>query len=77
MVASKHPPDSPAGLSASAGHLWDVLAKVPEDHRVAVVLKYYGGYRAVDIAAMTDQPAATVRSHLRRGLRLLKKELEL
>ena len=40
------------------------------------VLRYYGGYAASDIAAMLEMPAATVRSHLRRGLAALKKELE-
>jgi DNA-directed RNA polymerase specialized sigma24 family protein len=41
-----------------------------------VVLRYYGGYRASEIARIVDMPAATVRSHIRRGLALLRKELE-
>ena len=63
-------------VSGSAGELWDVLARLSDEQRLAVVLRYYGGYTASDIASMLEMPAATVRSHLRRGLATLKKELE-
>ncbi len=69
-------PEAPSGLADSAGELWDVLAKLSEDQRIAVVLRYYEGYRASEIATIVDMPAATVRSHVRRGLAMLKKELE-
>jgi len=69
-----YPVDEPS-VSASAGELWDVLARLSDDQRLAVVLRYYGGYSASHIAAMLQMPAATVRSHLRRGLAALKKEL--
>ena len=69
-----YPADEPS-VSASAGELWDVLARLSDDQRMAVVLRYYGGYSAADIATMLQMPAATVRSHLRRGLAALKKEL--
>ena len=62
--------------SAEASELWDVLTRLSDDHRIVVVLRYYGGYTASDIAAMLEMPGATVRSHLRRGLATLKKELE-
>ncbi|MGI9605110.1 MAG: sigma factor-like helix-turn-helix DNA-binding protein, partial [Acidimicrobiales bacterium] len=62
--------------SARAGEFWDVLARLSEDQRVAVVLRYYGGYRASEIAALMDMPAPTVRSHVRRGLAALREELE-
>lgn len=65
-------PSVPAG----AGELWDVLTRLPDEQRTAVVLRYYGGYRASDIAEMLEMPAATVRSHLHRALATLKKELE-
>lgn len=67
--------DAPS-VSASAGDLWDVLSHLPVDQRTVVVLRYYGGYTASDIAVMLEMPASTVRSHLRRGLAALKKELE-
>jgi len=73
MVA-QHPPE-PAGLSVEAADLWDVLAKLTDEQRIAVVLRYYGGYRASEIAAIIGIPAATVRSHVKRALAALKKEL--
>jgi len=60
----------------AAGELWDVLARLTDDQRLTVVLRYYGGHSAADIAVMLQMRAATVRSHLRRGLAALKKELE-
>ena len=63
-------------VSAAASELWDVLLRLSDEQRMAVVLRYYGGYGASEIAAMLEMPAATVRSHLRRGLAALKKELE-
>ena len=69
------PPEPPAELPESADLLWDVVHQLPEDQRVAVVLKFYGGYRASEIAKITDQPAPTVRSHLRRALATMRKEL--
>lgn len=62
-------------VSAPANELWDVLARLSDDQRIAIVLRYYGGYAASEIATMLEIPAATVRSHLRRGLATLKKEL--
>jgi len=68
-------PERPTDLPPEAGELWDVLAELSEDHRIAVVLRYYCGYRASEISSIIGRPAATVRSHLRRGLAQLRKEL--
>lgn len=75
-VMQQHPPDPPEDLPGNAGELWDVLATLPEDQRLAVVLRYYGQYRASEIAQIMDMPGATVRSHIKRGLATLRKELE-
>ena len=75
-VMQRHPPEPPADLPADDVVLWDVLNELSEDQRTAVVLRYYGGYRASEIARITETPAATVRSHLKRGLARLRKELE-
>lgn len=75
-VMDMHPPEPPANLTSDAGELWDVLSRLPEDQRIAVVLRYYGGYRASEIATILEMPAATVRSHLRRGLAALRKDLD-
>ena len=74
-MRAPYPVDEPCP-SASAGELWDVLTRLSDEQRMAVVLRYYGGHAASDIAVMLEMPAATVRSHLRRGLAILKKELE-
>ena len=70
------PSDEQLCVSDQASELWDVLTRLSQEQRMAVVLRYYGGYAASDIAEMLEMPAATVRSHLRRGLATLKKELE-
>ena len=75
-VMERNAPEPPAGLASDAGELWDVLAKLPEDQRIAVVLRYYGGYKSSEISKILDMPAATVRSHLRRGLAALREELD-
>ncbi len=74
-VMQQHAPDRPDDLTSEAESLWDVLHTLPEHQRIPVVLKYYCGYRASEIAKITDQPAATVRSHLRRAMTTMRKEL--
>ena len=69
-------PDAEPSISAEASEMWDVLGRLSDDQRVVVVLRYYGGYTAAEIAVTLDMPASTVRSHLRRGLASIKKELE-
>lgn len=76
MVMQQHPPEPPDELPGGAGELWDVLQELSEDQRIAVVLRYYGQYRASEIALIMDIPGATVRSHIKRGLATLRKELD-
>lgn len=75
-VMSLHPPEPPIGLTDTAAELWDVLEILPEAQRIAIVLRYYGNYRASEIAHIVDLPPATVRSQIRRGLKKLRKELK-
>lgn len=75
LVGSR-PPEPPPTLSGEPEHLWDVLATLTEDQRTVVVLRYYGGYRSSEIADMIGMRAGTVRQLLRRGLALLRTELE-
>lgn len=72
---AEHPPEPPEGLTADGAEFWDLLGTLPDDQRIAVVLKYYGRFRASEIAQIVDEPASTVRSHIRRGLATLRKEL--
>lgn len=76
QMMQSHAPEPPADLPGDAGELWDVLHRLPEDQRMTVVLRYYGRYRASEIAELLDMPAATVRSHVKRGLAAMRKELE-
>jgi len=75
-VMQLHAPRPPETLPDRVSHLWDVLAKLSEDQRIAVVLRYYGQYRASEIAEIMDIPSSTVRSHVKRGLQLLRRELD-
>ncbi len=59
------------GISA---RLDELLASLPENLRVAVVLRYQEEMLPEEIAQMLGQPVATVKSHLQRGLRLLRQK---
>jgi RNA polymerase sigma factor (sigma-70 family) len=74
-LVRQHQLEPPPDLPGSAETLWDVVHGLPEHQRIAVVLKYYCGCRASEIAKITEQPAPTVRSHLRRALATMRKEL--
>jgi RNA polymerase sigma factor (sigma-70 family) len=74
-VTGQHAPIRPDDLTPEADSLWDVLEHLTEQQRIAVVLRYYCGCNASEIAAIIDQPAATVRSHLRRALDTMRNEI--
>jgi RNA polymerase sigma factor (sigma-70 family) len=74
-IRATHQPEPPAALSPGADEMWDVLGKLPEEQRIAVVLTYHGRFRSSEIAKMLDVPASTVRYHLREGLAALREEL--
>ena len=60
-----------AGIEA---RLEDLLSALPEAMRVAVVLRYQEDMLPEEIAALLAQPVATVKSHLQRGLQLLRRK---
>jgi RNA polymerase sigma-70 factor (ECF subfamily) len=49
-----------------------LLATLPEPQRAALVLRYQEDLTPEEIAATLDAPLATVKSHLQRGLKLLR-----
>ena len=49
-----------------------LLATVPEPQRAALVLRYQEDLTPEEIAAAMGAPLATVKSHLQRGLKLLR-----
>ena len=74
-LMGQHASIRPRDLAPEAESLWDVLEHLTEQQRIAVVLRYYCGCNASEIAVMIDQPSATVRSHLRRALQAMRKEI--
>ena len=59
---------------AIAARLDELLRGLPEALRVAVVLRYQEDLLPEEIAAMLGQPVATVKSHLQRALKLLRRK---
>ena len=51
-----------------------LLQTLPEPWRVAVALRYGEEMMPEEIAAVLGQPVATVKSHLSRGLKLLRQK---
>jgi RNA polymerase sigma factor (sigma-70 family) len=56
--------------------LVEALAQLPPRQRAVVILHYYAGYRAREIAAITGSTGATVRIHLSQGRKRLRRLLE-
>jgi RNA polymerase sigma factor (sigma-70 family) len=54
---------------------WDLLARLPHDQRVVLVLRYYEDLSDGDIAAFMGCKPATVRTRIHRALRKLRKEM--
>ena len=50
-----------------------LLAQLPEDQRVAVVLRHVSGLSIAEIATVLSCPEGTVKSHISRGLRRLRR----
>ena len=58
--------------SALASRLEQLLATLPGAQRAALILRYQEDLTPEEIAAPLQAPAATVKSHLQRGLKLLR-----
>lgn len=71
-------PDEPlAPMDTSATvELLEALGKLSPRQRAVVVLHYYGGYKAREIAPIVGSTAATVRVHLSVGRKRLRTFLE-
>lgn len=62
--------------SALGTRLEGLLTTLPEPQRAALVLRYQEDLTPEEIAATLDAPLATVKSHLQRGLKLLRAKAE-
>ncbi|HZP90531.1 MAG TPA: sigma-70 family RNA polymerase sigma factor [Actinomycetota bacterium] len=71
-------PETDRGYEMSEGPavLLGALRVLPERQRAVLVLHYYAGYKAREIAGILGSSAATVRVHLSRGRRRLRELLE-
>jgi RNA polymerase sigma-70 factor (ECF subfamily) len=56
--------------------LFEIIAELPVDQRIVVIMKEYEGFRFREIAETLDIPENTAKSRLYYGLRSLKKALE-
>ena len=59
-------------VSPVGARLEHLLTTLPEAQRAALVLRYQEEMTPEEIAAMLDTPVATVKSHLQRGLKLMR-----
>jgi RNA polymerase sigma-70 factor, ECF subfamily len=70
-----HPGDPlPVMSSVMETRMEELLRTLPETMRVAVVLRYQEEMLPEEIAAMLGRPAETVKSDLKRGLKLLRRK---
>jgi RNA polymerase sigma-70 factor (sigma-E family) len=65
----------PASQHAERDALVAELAKLPRKQRTVIVLRYYGGFSDLEIAADLGCSTGTVRSHASRALATLRVEL--
>lgn len=70
--------DTAAGVgTVLEARLEELLGSLPEQMRVAVVLRYQEDMMPDEIARLLNQPLATVKSNLQRGLKLLRRKAEI
>ncbi len=60
--------------SASGTDWKTMVGSLPETMRVAIVLRYGEDMTPDEISGLLDQPLATVKSNLQRGLKLLREK---
>ena len=56
--------------------LAELLAALPRPYREAVVLRHVEGLPYAEVAEVLDRPVGTVKTHVHRGVRQLRVELE-
>jgi len=69
-------PDHLALASADRSHVRAALGRLPVRQREALVLAYWGGLTADQIAARVGVPLGTAKSRIRLGLARLRAELQ-
>ena len=71
-------PSTPDLLAAmdEAAQVRRALSALPEQQRQLIGLAFFGDMSHADIARMLDLPLGTVKSHIRRGLAAMRREME-
>ena len=67
---------SARGVPEEAGEVLMSVARLPEKYRMVIILYYYHGMNQREIAEALGVRRSMVSYRLRRGLKLLKIELE-
>ena len=62
-------------LPPEVDETWDDLARLPQDQRVALVLRYYEDLPMDEIARLMGCPTATVRTRIHRAIARLRREM--
>jgi RNA polymerase sigma-70 factor, ECF subfamily len=74
-MEEQHVEENAEAVSAAVlALLEELLRTLPEQMRVAVVLRYQEDMLPDEIATLLGQPVATVKSNLQRGLQLLRRK---
>lgn len=71
-IEESHGAQAEERSSPIAMRLERLLATLPESQRSALILRYQEDLSPEEIAAALKAPVATVKSHLQRGLKLLR-----
>jgi RNA polymerase sigma-70 factor (ECF subfamily) len=67
---------TPVEVPGPDGSVRDLIRRLPERQRIAVLLHYYGGLSLVEVAAHLGRPEGTVRRWLAEGRATLRAQLE-
>jgi RNA polymerase sigma-70 factor, ECF subfamily len=75
-VEERHGLQAEERTSPVSSRLEALLTTLPEAQRSAILLRYQEEMTPTEIAAALEAPLATVKSHLQRGLKLLRAKAE-
>jgi RNA polymerase sigma-70 factor (sigma-E family) len=74
-LEERHRPGRPDDAGFAADEMWDMLQRLPERQRAAVVLRFYEDLPDAEIARILGCRLPTVRTAVHRGLAALRKEM--
>lgn len=69
-------PTTPIEPIAERLDLLNAVSALPDAYKTVILLRYYEDLTVPQIAAMLQQPEGTVKTHLHRGMAILKKQFK-